>query len=244
MKSSIGPLAICAAGLILMGFTSQDQISGREKPRINFDGALFDVQGNQYTIVNLTIGGEYHQIPVYQKPNDPEVDPAINTTRLDLAEVHTIEAFPKPKKGYPRFRSRDYIEIMVTSNDKERTKNHYIIDADRTIYCDQIDKTGKDTHSIVHLEKELEFSAIKKLRVDGYRYNDPEDDPGKKKPEGYERALRAAGRLEELVKKSEDAKKPVDPEELKIVAQEIKTALGKRKGVYVESGGKQAGYVV
>ncbi len=150
----------CSALLFFAHFGGQNSSTSTcEKPAINVSGTLIDTSDQQYSVENVTIGGRYTDIPVYQIPKTPDVNPDINTTKLDLREIHEIRlASPEVLK----FNNRDYLEIEVISNDSRRTKNSYIIDRIKRLQCDEINEAGP-------IQKELSFLAVKSMVIENAR---------------------------------------------------------------------------
>jgi hypothetical protein len=153
--------------VMLANFSSQNSVDGHQKNKINFCGTLTDIQGNTLDIDNISIAGSYDRIPVYQKPTNPDTKPDINTTRIDLQEVAAIK-LPSPEPVISKFKNREYIDIVIVSNDAQRTEKQYIIDLNRKILCDELNDAGP-------IEKEISFQALGNLEINGYTYRDPEN---------------------------------------------------------------------
>lgn len=153
------------------------------KQRINFYGTLLTHQGKITTkIDNISIGGKYKQIPMFEKPSlkkpasthskqeiPLEADPKTElvTTKIDLSEVsqilvpqpHTLW-FYKKEKGYRR---SEYLEVVVVSNNQQKTKAHYLLEAKTKIYCAEVNPAGP-------IEKEVPLAAINTLTISGYKF--------------------------------------------------------------------------
>ncbi len=158
---------LCLMSIVtLANFSSESSVEGRQKNKINFCGTLTDIQGNTFNVENISISGSYDRIPVYQKPKNPDTKPDVNTTRLDLKEVAVIK-LPSAEPVISKFKNREYIDIIVVSNDKKRTESNYIIELNRKIMCDEVNDAGP-------IEKEISFQALGKLEINGYSYRDPE----------------------------------------------------------------------
>jgi len=136
--------------------------SAPEKPTINVSGSLIDSSDQKYSVENITISGRYTDIPVYQKPKTADVNPDINTTKIDLREVSEIRLVAP---AILKFNNRDYLEIEIVSNDAKRTKNAYIIDRTKRLQCDEVNEAGP-------IEKELSFLAVKSLEIKKSRPRD------------------------------------------------------------------------
>lgn len=109
-------------------------------------------------------------------------EPADNITRLDLSEISkiTLNQHQEPR----RFGSRDYIVIDVYSNDKEKTKNSYMIEADKRLFFDQINPAGP-------IEKEIKIRAIASIEIDGYKQQPTLDTIKEKKDQKSVKAAQA-----------------------------------------------------
>ena len=155
------------AFVVLAQFSSDTSTTGgKEKHSINFYGTLIDSQGATYDVDNISISGLYKQIPVYQKPENHNVNPDINKSRIDLAEVYAIK-MPGTEPIITKFNKREYVDIIIISNDASKTEYRYIIELSRKIYCDQLNDAGP-------IEKEISFQALNKLTIKGYKHRDPE----------------------------------------------------------------------
>lgn len=154
------PFFIVVTALFCLNFGSKDtSIAGRAKPAINFYGTLEDTNGRTYKVENITVSYEYKQIQCYAKPKDTKTDPTINISRIDLSEVAAISV-PRPN-DILTYNGREYIEILITSKDKERTQETYIIEKSKRVICDQINTAGP-------IEKDLSFQGIVKITITGY----------------------------------------------------------------------------
>jgi hypothetical protein len=174
MQKSIKVSLIGIIFLLCANFGTDDtSIAGREKPRINFYGTLTDTSGRKYNVENITISGMYKQIPFYQKPTSKEIDPHINITRLDFAEVYSISV-PHPNTLL-NFNNHEYIEIEITSKDPKHTKETYIIEKSKRVICDQVNNAGP-------IEKELAFQAVDVLIFEGHKPAAPPEDLKKSAP--------------------------------------------------------------
>ncbi|HZW61518.1 MAG TPA: hypothetical protein VFF04_04815 [Candidatus Babeliales bacterium] len=200
MKQFITPLIGVASLVILANFSAQETTEeGHKKQTVDFFGILTPQSGTAYKVNNIAIGRRHEAIPFFQKTNDllaPEEqkpNPCPNAaknngkrllknpkdgiiTKIDLAEVSEIRV-PNPdavwsyqkKKGY---RKVEYIEVEIVSNDSAKTTNTYFIDTYRKLTCDKLLNDGRP------MEQEVPFSAIKSLKIEGYRHR--EENEGKK----------------------------------------------------------------
>jgi len=138
-------------------FSQNASTDVREKPKINIMGQVCDTSSNCFDVENITISGMWKQIPVYSKPRKNNLSPEANTTRLDLDEIKEIRVPNQDDAPLTyKFKNREYIEIEVILHDG--TKNSYIIDRSRKVYCDRTTGAGPQ-------EKELSFEAIEKLII-------------------------------------------------------------------------------
>lgn len=140
--------------LLCTQFSSQNlSTAGKEKPTTNVYGILTDSENQSISVENITIAGRFSDIAVYKKPSDSETNPDINKTLIDLCAISEIRvAAPK----IVEFNKRKYIEITLISNDMNPTQNEYIIEYSKKLFCDY----GS-------LEKELNFTAVRKLQIRG-----------------------------------------------------------------------------
>lgn len=164
MKQHIRTIMCLVSVFAFANFSSETSVDGRQKNKINFYGTLTDIQGNTSNVDNISIGGSYERIPVYQKPKDADTKPDINTTRLDLKEVAVIK-LTGGEAVISKFKNREYIDITVVSNDTQRTEKNYIIELTRKLLCDEINEAGP-------IEKEISFQALGTLNINGYSYRD------------------------------------------------------------------------
>lgn len=146
--------------LLCLNLSSPDlTVAGGEKPTINFSGKLQDTNGDSYVVENITISGMYKQIPMYKKPNKVTTKPTANITRIDLSEISLITV---PEKTVHTFDGRDYIELEITYKDPKKTKERFIIEMHKRIWCDQVNQAGP-------LEKDLAFDAVESVLLEGYK---------------------------------------------------------------------------
>ncbi len=166
MKAFIRPLLVANTALLLINWGNQDNsMQGTPKPAINFYGTVQDnTKTEPFAAQNITIAGQYRQIPVHPLPQtdvkNPHYDPNINTVRLDFSEISKITV-PNPHSKYT-FKNREYIAIRVESNDNQMTTNDYIIELNKKVYCDQTNAAGP-------IERELSFEAIETITFNGHR---------------------------------------------------------------------------
>ena len=148
--------------VLFANFSSKQSMEAPEKPNINFTGTFIDAQGRKKNVENITIAGLYRQIPFYSIPTSTELDPTIDTTRIDLEEISEIRpAKTNPREAIRQFNNRDYMEVIIIFNDEQRDQENYIIETTRKIFCDIISQAGP-------LEKEISFEGIRKLIIEGF----------------------------------------------------------------------------
>ncbi len=144
------------------------EVGGLKKNRVNFYGTLYTRNSSKPVDVdNISIGGIYRQIPVYEKPNTTQTtlknDPKKGVRfKLDLSEIKEIRV-PHPPKiwHYQRAdgaRKSDYIEIEVTQNGLD----HYLIDTDRNLLCDEVNPAGPK-------ETIVPFNSLDRIIIQGYK---------------------------------------------------------------------------
>ena len=180
MKKTTVPILGVLSLLILANYSAQENTSeGNKKHSVNFYGTLAARNNKTFKCENISIAHLYKQIPLYEVPGTQdrnEQEHTFNTnpksgiiTKIDLSETDQISV-PHPKTiwTYQRkkgARKTEYIEITIVSNDKKKTRHHYIIDLGRKLICDEINEAGP-------IEKEVPFKAIKTLTIEGYKYRD------------------------------------------------------------------------
>ena len=151
------------AFILLCQFSAQDStVSGGAKPAVNFYGSVTDLR-ETFKAQNITLDRLYKAIPTYQQaPTDATIayDPSDNITRLDLSEISKITISPNQKTQ--KFGNREYIVIEVISKDTEKSKNAYMIEADKRLFFDQINSAGP-------IEKEIKLRSIVEIAIDGYK---------------------------------------------------------------------------
>lgn len=167
---------------------SETSIDGDKKQQVNFYGSLLTHQTDRpLPVDNISIGGKYKQIPMIEKPTatqnstaaassktsrseialnvDPKTD--LVTTKIDLNEVsalqvpnpHTIWTYQKENM----YRKVEFLEVVVVSNNEQKTKAHYLLEARTKIYCNEVNDAGP-------IQKEVPLAAINILKIDGYKF--------------------------------------------------------------------------
>jgi len=166
--------------LVLANWTAQDTtISGDKKQRVNFYGILETHEGNTYKVENISIGMKYKQIHFFEAPNETPKDLILTKdprkgfiSKIDLSEVLGIQV-PRPnlklvfKKGNTK---KEYVEVVITFKDKDKTQRRYLIEPRTKIECDETTQAGP-----IEMES-LSFVALKRLTIKGYSYREPQTD--------------------------------------------------------------------
>jgi len=161
---------------LLTNWTDQNStVEGRGIQKVNFYGTLTTHQNKILQIDNISVADIYKQIPVYEKPspetvkakNSLETNPNIIIFSLDLSEIGEIQIpFPDTTWTYQENgRKVEYLEIVVISNDTNKTKREYLIEKNRIFYCREKNNAGPT-------EIKLQPAAIKSLKILGFKHRD------------------------------------------------------------------------
>lgn len=159
--------ALCAL-IICVNFSTNQSTGGEDKPPINYTGKLVSTDGTTNDIENITVSGLYKDIPVYEVPNQPDKNPALNTTYMNLDAVEKIRPISNnPHESVKKFNNRDYVEIIITmktlpgaTGSKDQ---HFLVDSTRRIFCDVIGSAG------INFKKEVAFEAISSLTMGAFK---------------------------------------------------------------------------
>ena len=175
MKSYVRLSLAALAFVLLSQFSSQDSTGG-DIPAINFYGTVTDLR-ETFKIQNIAIGtkSDYKDIPVYQQaPLDKTIpyEPSDNVTPLSLSIVSKITG--NPHQEVQKFGNRDYIVIKVFSNDAQKTEKEYLIEADKKLFCDQMNGTAGPV---------IKFRSIVEITIDGFKQQEPDPIAPQKKVE-------------------------------------------------------------
>lgn len=211
MKNTI--LRICFTMLfclVCMQFGTRPSEDKKEKPARNFYGQLITAQGKTYDVENITIGGRHTQIPFYTEPLDPQTDPSIDTSYVDLDEVQRI--YPtqeKPRDGVKKFKNREYIQLTIVYKGAEKKEDHFIIENWHKVLCD----VANDGNSV---EKKIAFEGIKNLSIEGSKENKPQGPAAdrREQPSAAQQAI-----CSDTQKLIEQLEKETSPESQKMVAE-------------------------
>jgi len=141
-----------------------------ERPGRNIYGTITDIENNFFPFEYLAVGSrtETKKIPVYTEPNDPDSNPAANTTYIDLDEIVAIKiADPeKPTDNIVTFEGREYVRILVIFKNNAEKAHPYIIEKKTAIYCDE------DINQRHKVARSLRFDVIKKITITGFKSAD------------------------------------------------------------------------
>lgn len=172
--------ALAVTAFLLCVNWSMDQGNGSvsgggTQPAVNFIGTITDNTGKTFNASYINISGLYKQIPVYAKPinmQDGDYNPTINIIRLDLAELAKIE-MPDPDRIYI-FKDKKYSLINAYLKNNPERKHEYLIENSKHVFCNQVN--GSDP-----IERELEFSAVRVIIIEGYvkKETEPTSQPKK-----------------------------------------------------------------
>jgi hypothetical protein len=182
MKQYIQLTVILCSLLILANWSTQDTSIDGNKPALNFRATIITQNNSTLHVENLLIGGLYEKIQVYDSSITEQMSRA--TPRLDqdpsegigtsisLANIYQI-LVPEPtvtwyyektkatdSQGNPRSYDRmEYIEIVVISNNEQKTSHRYLIDARKKIKCNEVNEKNA---------KQIPFHAITQLTITEY----------------------------------------------------------------------------
>ena len=134
----------------------------KERPDVNIYGCLVDCNGKRTNVNNITINGRLRDVPVYAKPCDEEINPDVNTTRLNLVDIAEIKSV---SPNTLTFSKREYVEITVVYNNAQRSSTCYIIDKRRKVFCESVEGCA---------DMEVTFQALSRLIIQGIKPQMPE----------------------------------------------------------------------
>ena len=175
--------------------SGEPSIQGGGKHRVNFYGKL-KTRHTKKTIPvdNISIERKYNQIRVKEKPDKhPKPIPVTNkkgektnkreikldfdpnaelaTTKLDLSEIDRISV-PKPDviwsyQKEAHYGKRKFIEIVVISKGKRKTKARYLIERKARLCWYEINEAGAQ-------EKVVQLPALDYVTIEGYAFREPQ----------------------------------------------------------------------
>jgi len=172
MKRGSAYLLLLPGAILILANWSVDQttvtINGMKKNKLNFYGMLHTRNGEVYSVDNISIGRQYEQIRVYEKPSSDATtlteDPKKSIkTKIDLCEIKEIRTV-HPLKTWT-YQKREgsaeerYIEIEVIYKGKSEP-DIYLIDTRRELMCDRELPSGPE-------EKDVPFERLDHITIDG-----------------------------------------------------------------------------
>ena len=148
-------------------------------PDSNFYGTLED-HYRTAQVESILIGGKYEAIPVYQdvhtsmtdKKNTiagETIDPKQNKILLNLKEIKSI-ALKHPeniKASSISIHNKNYIQIIVISI--SGSQKEFLVESTRKITCKERDKGSDKDDATILQDRDLNFTHIKKLTINGYK---------------------------------------------------------------------------
>lgn len=166
---------------ILKSTSGARNMEGDQKQQVNFYGTLITHQGQQETVDNISIGGKYKDVIMYDAPikkNKEIINPktkqaeiklddnpseAFVKSKINLCTVKEISV-PKPNTVWyyqkeEKSQRIEFTELHVVS--QEGPAKSYLLEHKTHIYCNSMDKTGSE-------KKEVPLTAISKLIIEGY----------------------------------------------------------------------------
>ena len=153
-------LIIIPCILVFLPAWRSGEPSIRDKHRVNFYGKL-KTRHTKKTIPvdNISIERKYNQIRVKEKPD--------KHPKPDVIWSYQKEA---------HYGKRKFIEIVVISKGKRKTKARYLIERKARLYCDEINEAGAQ-------EKVVQLPALDYITIEGYAFREPQKQvPAQKKP--------------------------------------------------------------
>lgn len=179
---------LAALGILFLANwgTPESNSDESRKNSLNFYGNLETWQGQTYEVENISLDHRIKKIEVYEKPINTQntsspttpqqettlgVNPITNFAKvyIDLTEIKSLE-ITDPEKMWTYHKKRvqrelSFLEIVITHNNPQETKNTYLIESRKKLYCDRRIGTSLE-------EREVPLIAIKKLAVEGYRHRE------------------------------------------------------------------------
>ena len=148
-------------------------------PDTNFYGTLED-HYRTAQVESILIGGKYESIPVYQdvlksmtdkkeKIAGETIDPKQNKILLNLKDIKSI-ALKHPENlttSSISVSNKTYVQIIVTS--VSGSKKEFLVESTRRITCKERDKGSEKHDATILQDRDLNFTHIKKLTINGYK---------------------------------------------------------------------------
>lgn len=143
-------------------FGQQSSENPQTRLPLNFKGTLEDIQGNIFTVDNISLSGNYQNIPFYTQPTKEDLSPTAHTTFIDLKNITSLEPVRKNEEPvFEHYQNHTYQLVNVILNNDEHTQHHYLLDAHKKITCE----LQEGSHA---LRKELALEAVKKLTITSF----------------------------------------------------------------------------
>lgn len=149
-------ILVYALGLLCIN-TGFQSTTKKETPSINAWGSVDNENAE-----NITISGLYEDIPVYEKPLQPETAPTANVAHVRFDDIKRIQN-KRGKEGISKYQNREYIEIEIEF--KNGKTHSYLVERARKIYYD----IPFSDPNIKSLEKEVLFEAIREMGIKGIK---------------------------------------------------------------------------
>lgn len=163
----INSITLVLLAIILTNFTSDPGVEGgSEYHPLNIYGTLTTAQDKTYNVENISLSGQYKNIPFYAKPEYNFVDPSVNITRIDLADIASLSIPANLEKAIHKFKHREYIEVTVNFKQEKRAPEHFIVERRKKIFCYEKVEKGPSN------KKEVSLEALKNLTINGYTCRD------------------------------------------------------------------------
>lgn len=172
--------SFCCAG------SFQESKEPTDQHKVNFCGVLRTAAAPSKALSIENIGlPNYKDIPFYEKPASPDIDPGHSVYKGQLKDILKIERTSIPVEPemlkkladkqkekitaeFPEFRGRRYVELKITFNDPKQTPQFYIVEATRRMHYYEI-LDGKLLKG-----KHIDMQAVQSLEIKGH-YERPED---------------------------------------------------------------------
>jgi len=156
--------------LLLLGSTSQKTLDAEyDWLPVNFYGELEDIENNKNKVENISLSGEYRNIPFYIKPKNVLNDPTSNYEKLNLQDIAEIRlATVNPSDSLYSFKHKDYMEVVVvfkpslSSENGTKEGKNYIIERNKKIICYRMENDRP-------VLKQVRMDSLLKLTIAGYK---------------------------------------------------------------------------
>lgn len=147
----------------LSGMRNSEEENVEVQPDVNIHAQLLDTSGQTYDVQSVAIGTRTNtnKIRMYSEPQDETIDPTINSTLINLDDVHRITTCAQTEGAHcsRRFNHIEYIPIKVEFVEgSDTSSNTYLIEASRALFC-TIAKGSAQVH------KRMTMSALAELTI-------------------------------------------------------------------------------